>query len=196
MMSNWTFWARELNQKGCSFFQRDNTGRDWRVPPSYFSALWDFFRNFCFSKESPTFWYFATEWMLKKSGRIPTARQFGLTFGFFGYFRTKYLTLWSPCAILSLRYGADLCRYRLVLVHLVVVLMCESFLASRKGCQTEWLTSWIAMFRVVLKNLLTKIFETLIAQTFSCVPFFGSPIIFKFSFFLPCQLWLLSWERC
>ena len=41
----------------------------------------------------------------------------------FGYYSKEYLTLWSPFAILflSLRYGADFCRSRLVWTIVVVV---------------------------------------------------------------------------
>ena len=48
------------------------------------------------------FWYLATEKMFKNPKRSTLlARQFGPTFGFFGYCRREYVTLWSPCAIIE-----------------------------------------------------------------------------------------------
>ena len=61
-------------------------------PLLHFSALWDLYRRPRISKKY--FGYF--------------------NFSSCGYCRREYLTLWSPFAILSLRYGADLGRSRLV----------------------------------------------------------------------------------
>ena len=106
-------------------------------PLPLFSTLWDFppffgtvrlfkflifFRNFFCS--SINFWYLATEWMFKKSQKAPfyifrhyaTYRK--LFFSIFTFLRAFVV---SSCrksgfrVFLSLRYGADLGRSRLVI---------------------------------------------------------------------------------
>ena len=58
---------------------------------------------------------FATEWM-KNLKVSPLLRQFGSTFGFFRYRRREYFDTHFEVLLLflSLRYGADLGRSRLV----------------------------------------------------------------------------------
>ena len=92
-----SFGTRNWIIKVVPFFSvRYNTGRDWGVPLQF---CW-----FCHGN-------------VEVSERVLLlARLFGPTSGFFGCCRREYLTLWSLLLFLSLRHGADLCRFRVVLI--------------------------------------------------------------------------------
>ena len=55
---------------------------------------------------------------VEKSQRVPLVRQFGPTFGFFGSVKENTLHFDVLLLFLSLRYGTDLCRSRLVCVYI------------------------------------------------------------------------------
>ena len=56
--------------------------------------------------------------------------------------------------------------------HFVHTFDMWNFLPAKKRRQIEWLTSWIAIFKELLKHLLTNIWNL---RAHLCVLFFGSP---------------------
>ena len=90
----------------------------WKIPFSFFGIVRLLKKIFLFHQKCPSFnffWWFETEWM-KNFEVSPLVCQFGSTFGFFRYRRREYLEV--LLLFLSLRYGADLGRSRLVFFRL------------------------------------------------------------------------------
>ena len=68
MVPNWIVWPKEVDQKNCSFYQRNIQYRArLKGPPfQFFSALWVFFLKKISPKGPPSiFWGFTTKWMMK-----------------------------------------------------------------------------------------------------------------------------------
>ena len=114
MVSNWTISPSELHQElfFFPFFPRNiqYRGRLKGPPFSFFGTVRLFLNKKCSPKDPPSmFLIFCKRMDVKKSER---ARQFGPTF--FKHCKRILDTLKS----FSLRYGADLCRSRLVSISL------------------------------------------------------------------------------
>ena len=112
MVPNWIIWPSELNQKGFSSFPRNTIpGETKEFPFQFFPALWDFsefFSSIFFHRS--IFWCFATM-DVKKCERIPLLARHLRRLGFSWVW---YFEFFDLLLFLSLRYGADLCRSRLV----------------------------------------------------------------------------------
>ena len=129
---NCTRWPKELNQKG--FPRNIQYQTRLKGPPLSFFCIATLFREF-FSQMVPLqfFWSFATEWMLKNPKGSPF--QF-----FFGIVRLSKKfhervpdspILWHfevLLLFLSLRYGADSGRSRLVILFRVLMLNTQKIL--------------------------------------------------------------------
>ena len=136
-----------------------------------FSALWHWFFSEIFFIVPPiNFWYFATEWMFKKSQSVPllhfsalcdlpeTSKKFRKKIRkFFSQFLVFWELLLSPVVekvvfvFLSLRYGADLGRSRLVL-HYAAWKVSKTFRRNRESLLVRFISklfSLILVFQVL-----------------------------------------------
>ena len=135
-VSNWIIWPSELNQKGFPLFPRNIPYRQrLKAPPFSFFGIVRLF----FEKKSPKsgppsiFWCFVTMDVKKCKRILLLARQGPVLAGTWRassvvwVFREFDTLLWVwyfefsdfhfPLLFVSLRYGADLCRSRLVLLN-------------------------------------------------------------------------------
>ena len=115
MVSNCSIWPSELNQNVFPVFPR--TRRDQRFPLSvFFSALWYFFRNFFSNFFHPSIFRGFASKDVKKRKRIPLLARQGPALA--GTWCASSVVLvfreFDILSFLSVRYGADLCRSRLV----------------------------------------------------------------------------------
>ena len=145
----WDFFRKKNSPKGppsifLEFSDRTDVENSQRVPLSVFSALWDFFQIF-FTKSAPPIFFDDLSQNGWKISVSPLVRQFGSTFGFFRYRRRVLWHFEVLLLFLSLRYGADLGRSRLVFTKITQSAI--NFL--------------VCIFKYFLKVLVTKISWTL-----------------------------------
>ena len=99
-----TCWPKKVNQKGFPFFPQNTIPEETKKPLSVFWHC-----ETSFPKKSPKDPFNFFDDLRQKGWNLTAslARQFGSTFGFYGYCRREYIDTLGHLLFLSLRYGAD-----------------------------------------------------------------------------------------